>query len=132
MTQAAQAPTGLYLPAVTLTLQPGEWYAGAVINPDGLIKHHVIAAGMRLNTARLTFGKAQKWAADSGLSAPTCQEARLIVAHHAGRLDDLLWFWTCEEHSSAFAWNCYLDDGDVFYDTRSAQGGAVAVRRVNP
>ena len=132
MTQAAQAPTGLYLPAVTLTLQPGEWYAGAVINPDGLIKHHVIAAGMRLNTARLTFGKAQKWAADSGLSAPTCQEARLIVAHHAGRLDDLLWFWTCEEHSSACAWNCFLNLGLVIYLDRSAAGGAVAVHRVNP
>ncbi|HWI10374.1 MAG TPA: hypothetical protein VNU48_03505, partial [Burkholderiaceae bacterium] len=76
---------------------------------------------------------AQAMAADAGLSAPTFQEARLIVAHRYGRLAGMSWFWLCEPHSNAaYAWYCLLINGTVNYGNRSAEGGAVAVRRVNP
>ena len=117
-------------PALTLTalaLQPGEWYAGAVLNADGTAQHHVIVAA---SARGLNFDQAQAWTAERELYAPTRQESRLIVAHHAGRLDDLLWFWTCEEHDSAYAWNCYLNFGYVVCNVRGAAGGAVAVRRL--
>jgi len=123
-------PQALQLPAAVIQLTGDEWYAGAVLNEDGTIKHHLVAV---THTTGLDFDEAQEWAKDRGLSAPTKQEARLIVAHRYNRLADLSWFWTCEPHSeSSYAWFCHLYHGTVYYRHRSASGGAVAVRRVNP
>jgi len=121
----------LRVPAADILLAPGEWYAGAVLNEDGSLKHHIIVGATQ--DSGLNFDHAQAFAKARGLYAPTIQEARLIVAHRHGRLDGMSWFWTCEPHkeNSAFAWDCYLDDGGVNYCGRSASGGAVAVRRVN-
>jgi hypothetical protein len=123
--------TTLRIPAIELELQPGEWYAGAVLNEDGSVKHHTIVA--KVSADGNDFDAAQDMAADAGLSAPTFQEARLIVAHRYGRLAGMSWFWLAEPHSnSAYAWYCYLGSGNVNYNHRSAGGGALAVRRVNP
>ena len=123
--------TTLRIPAVELELQPGEWYAGALLNEDGSVKHHTIVA--KISNDGNDYTAAQAMAADAGLSAPTFQEARLIVAHRYGRLAGMSWFWLCEPHSnSACAWLCDLGGGNVGYISRSAGGGAVAVRRVNP
>ena len=73
------------------------------------------------------------WADAQGDSAhaPTQREGTLITATLRGRLDTSVawWFWTSTKHGSAFAWSCHLYYGDVSYGYRSAEGGAVAVRR---
>ncbi len=128
--QRKQQPTTLRIPAVEIELFPGEWYAGAVLNDDGSVKHHTVVSKESDETR--DYDQTQAWAKGLGLSAPTIQEARLIVAHKYGRLADMTWFWTCEPHSnSAYAWYCHLNfgNGDL---TRSSLGGGVAVRRVNP
>ena len=118
-------------PALQIELQPGEWYAGAVLNEDGSVKHHLIVADS--DNAGRTFAQVQAWAAARELSALTRQESRLIVAHRYSRLPGMSWFWTSEEHEDAsYAWGCNLGYGLVLDGSRSAEGGAVAVRRVNP
>ena len=117
-----QAPVDI--PAL---LQPGEWYAGPVLRADGSVQHHLIAAD---KTDGVDFDGAQAWARERGLSMPTKQEARLIVAHQHGRLDDLISIWTCEEFDSSYAWICNLGSGGVDDGGRSFRRGAVAVRRL--
>ena len=128
--RSAQTKT-LRIPAIDIQLRPGEWYAGAVLNEDGGVKHHTVVA--LVHESKLTFDATQKWAQEQGYSAPTRQEARLIVAHKYSRLDSKSYFWTCELHeNSACAWYCNLSDGHVGNYARSAELGAVAVRRVSP
>ena len=128
MSEVTQTPV-LLIAAASIQLQPSEWYAGAVLNADGSVLHHTIVSAVDNG---MDFDATQAWAKERGLSAPTRQEARLIVAHQHSRLKDLTSFWTCEEFDSSYAWYCYLYDGYVDYDDRSFRRGAVAVRRVNP
>jgi hypothetical protein len=128
----ARSSLTVRIPAVEIVLQPGEWYAGAVLNEDGSVKHHIVVAAV--SESKLDYEDAQTFARDRGLSAPTRQETRLIVANKYERLASLSWIWTCEpyEGNDECAWDCYLYDGGVSNDVRSAEGGAVAVRRVVP
>jgi hypothetical protein len=127
--QAKAGPTLIGVPSATITLQRGEWYAGAVLNEDGSLRHHLVVSKV---CAVLNFGDAQDWAAGLGLSCPTRQECRLIVAHRYSRLDEMSpqWFWTSEARNSSYAWFCTLSYGAVSYDYRDYEGGAVAVRRI--
>jgi hypothetical protein len=133
MIEKLQQPksTTLRIPAAEIVLDPGEWYAGAVLNDDGTVKHHTIV--VKTSNGGHDFDGAKAFAKEDGLSAPSDQEARLIVAHKGNHLDGMSWFWLSKVHSNpAYAWNCYLTSGDVDDNDRSAEGGAVAVRRVNP
>jgi hypothetical protein len=119
------------LPATDIVLFPGEWYAGAVLHEDGSIKHHLIVAAVREGCGN--FDDTQAWAEALGFTAPTIQEAHLIVANKHKRLAGITCFWTSEKHSqAAYAWHCCLYFGFVSDYYRSAQLGGVAVRRLIP
>ena len=47
-------PIILALPEAHIPLQPGEHYAGAVLDEDGRIKHHLVLLAPRVSSVNLT------------------------------------------------------------------------------
>ncbi len=116
---------------ISIGLREDERYAGAVLNDDGTIKHHLIVMAERKTS--VTWQEALDWAASIGGAIPTLQELSLIVANckkHIGTA----WHWSCETHESnaSYAWGCGFDSGYQSYGSKSAHGAAVAVRRLIP
>ena len=77
----------LELPACTIALRAGEWYAGAALHADGRIKHHTIVCAAD-NSGR-DHADANAWAAAQGgdYTCPDKQDARLILANRHEGLD---------------------------------------------
>ena len=120
--------TVLALPEAHITLQPGEHYAGAVLNEDGLIKHHLVLMAPRASD--LTWQAATDWAARVGGELPTRQEQALLFANCKPHLEER-WHWSAETNGASYAWHCYFVSGCQRFGSRSFEGSAVAVRRLN-
>ncbi len=119
------------LAMITIGLREGERYAGAVLNDDGTVKHHLIVMAERKTS--VTWQGALDWAASIGGAIPTLQELALIVANckkHIGTA----WHWSSEPHESnaSYAWGCDFNDGNQHCHDTSARGAALAVRRLIP
>lgn len=113
-----------------IELEAGEHYAGAVLNADGTIAHHLVLLAAK-PTERLTWSAAVAWAHLVDGELPTRQEAALIYANCKPHLDGV-WHWTSEEHesSASYAWYCYFSHGYQFHNNKSSAGAARAVRRI--
>jgi 3-mercaptopyruvate sulfurtransferase SseA len=110
-------------------LQPGEHYAGVVLDEAGHVKHHLVLMAPRAE--ELTWQAATDWAKEQGGFLPTRQEQALLYANCKPHLKPV-WHWSCETHKddASFAWVCYFGDGYQGNDRKSYEGSAVAVRRV--
>ena len=107
----AEAPRVLNVGAMAIELAAGEHYAGAVLNDDGSVKHHLVLLGDKPDDT-LTWQDAKVWAATVHGGLPDRQEAALIFANCKQHVD-ARWHWTCEayEPNASFAWDCIFDYG---------------------
>ena len=125
-------PTVTYIEieGTTIALQPGERYAGMVLDSDGDIVSHLVVMAQRTDK-KLTWQAAMDWAESIGGSLPSRQELSLIFANCKPHLE-AAWHWSHETHedNASYAWYCYFGDGYINYYLKSFEGSAVAVRSV--
>ena len=126
--QAAK-PRLLTFFTIDVRLEPGEHYAGAVLNEDSTIKHHLVLMAPT-PSGRLNRADAGAWATSVGGELPTRQEAALLFANCKPHLE-AGWHWTSETHESdaSYAWGCYFGTGSQNFSHKSYEGLARAVRR---
>ena len=126
----AQISTTIYIEEETFDLAPGEHYAGAVLDANGLHMHHLVLMAAKPE-GDLNWTAALEWAEEAGGALPTRQEQALLFANCKPHLTPH-WHWSCEEHETeaSFAWHCYFNGGLQSNTLKSYEGGAVAVRRV--
>jgi hypothetical protein len=124
-----QTPVVVFtVPEVRIELQPGERYAGLVLNADGSTSHHlVLLAG---DAEDVTWQAAKDWAAEVGGELPTRQEQALLYANVKGAFV-AAWYWSSEAHESdgACAWTQTFGNGFQYDLRKSYEGRARAVRR---
>lgn len=118
------------IPEISIALLPGEHYAGAVLDPEGCIKHHLVLMAERQNDD-LDWEDAKAWADRVGGVLPTRQEQALLFANCKPHLK-LEWYWSSEQNKddASCAWYCCFYYGTQNIILKSAKGAAVAVRRV--
>jgi hypothetical protein len=126
--QASRRTLGIA--AAEVTLQPGERYAGAVLDEAGQVKHHLVLLALRTEED-LNWKAAQSWAMNAGGCLPTRQEQALLFANCKDALPQR-WCWSCEAEGSSFAWFCFFSYGFQYFYLQSAELCAVAVRRFTP
>ena len=122
-------PTLLILPETAIHLQPGERYAGPVMDADGFISHHlVLMPGLRED---ITWKDAMAWAEEIGGALPSRQEQALLYANLKSEFEPK-WYWSGQVHEddSSFAWGQFFYGGGQSYGHQSYEGRARAVRRV--
>ncbi len=121
-------PTTIQLPALAIELQPGERYAGPVLDADGNVKHHLVLLPNRPESD-MKWQAAMDWAASVGGQLPDQQEQALLFANCKPHLQPD-WHWSCQEHENAsYAWKCDFYYGTQLDGHKSFEGSAVAVRR---
>lgn len=122
--------THVAFPAIDIELQPGELYAGPVLDASGRLMHHLVVMAQR-PTKDIAWQDAMDWADSVGSTLPTRQELSLIFANCKPHLKPE-WHWSRETHEkdASYAWICNFSYGHVSSDHKSYEGSAVAVRRV--
>ena len=117
-------------PSATIDLQPGERYAGVVLDADGKTMHHLVLLPQRPDE-RLDWQDAMDWATSVGGHLPTRQEQALLYANCKPHLKPV-WYWSSEtyEDDASFAGYCNFGGGGQIIILKSYEGAAVAVRRV--
>ena len=114
-----------------IALNPGERYAGPVLDAAGQLKHHLILLPARPDK-RAPWQAQMDWAASVGGTLPDRQEQALLFANCKDALPPV-WCWSSETHEddASYAWLCYFDAGyQTSYLLKSYEGSAVAVRRL--
>ena len=124
--------TTLQIAPVAIELQPGERYAGAVLDATGQVKHHLILLPARPDKCAPWQAQVD-WAASAGGTLPDRQEQALLYANCKDALPPV-WCWSSETHEddASFAWYCYFGNGYQGNGHKSYEGSAVAVRRLIP
>ena len=125
-----QATPVFFFPETTITLAPGEHYAGLIVGKDDEPSYHLIL--LPGDSESLNWSAAITWAEQQGGKLPTRREQALLYANLKDQFESD-WYWSAESHDqdSAFAWCQYFDYGvqsnyrKVYYVCR-----ARAVRRV--
>ena len=127
---AANQRSILVINEAAIGLDPGEHYAGTILDESGKVTHHLVLMAPRTD-AKLKWQAAMDWADSVGGALPTRQEQALLYANCKPHLKPD-WHWSSETHAddASYAWNCSFDHGGQFDDRKSYEGAAVAVRRV--
>jgi hypothetical protein len=111
-----------------LELQPGERYAGLLLNEDGTPSHHVVL--LPGDADDVTWPAAVEWAKQAGGELPSRREQSLLFANAKSAFEEA-WYWSGEEHENgSYAWNQDFLNGYQNYFRKSFEGRARAVRRV--
>lgn len=120
----------ILLPQTEIILQPGERYAGAVLDADGHVLHHLVLMAQR-PAVLLNWQAAMDWASSVGGRLPNRQEQALLYANCKPYMEQT-WHWTCvtDEDNASFAWYCDFYDGSQLYGHKGDEGSAVAVRSI--
>lgn len=109
-------------------LQPGEHYAGVILDAQGQVQHHLVLLAA-VPTARLNWQDAMAWAESVGGTLPTRQEQSLLFANCQEQFK-AEWYWSGEQDGASFAWSCDFGYGYQYYDLKSYEGCARAVRLI--
>ena len=111
-------------------LQPGERYAGLLLNPDGSPSHHLVLLAATPDK-RLDWHAAKAWAEAAGVDLPTRHEQSLLFANCRDAFE-AAWYWSGEayEGDGAYAWFQYFGYGLQSFSRTSYEGRVRAVRRV--
>ena len=127
-----QVCTTVSVDAINISLRDGEHYAGAVLDEDGELMHHLVLMAEKPDS-RLTWQAAMDWAASVGGVLPTRQEQALLFANCKPHVD-AEWHWSSQTHetNASCAWYCGFHGGSQNYGGESSAGCARAVRRLNP
>jgi hypothetical protein len=111
--------------------EQGGIYLGIVRGAKDEPDHHLIRAEAE-PAKRLTWQQAKDWAA--GLTDGGHTDWKLPSRGHEGWLcadgETFDWFWLADKADGSCAWNQYFYDGFQFYNRKSYEGRAVAVRRL--
>jgi hypothetical protein len=109
-------------------LKEGEYYAGAIINPDGTGHHVILLADDHDDT---TWKEAMAWAKEQGGDLPNRVESALLFNQSKDQFKQER-YWTNEQHASTSnsAWGQHFFNGnqDSYYKTGELR--ARAVRRL--
>lgn len=129
LSKPANATRTLDYPEVSIELREGDHFAGAVLNADGTVKHHLILLGDKPD-GEMPWAGAKAWAGSVGGSLPDRQEAALLFANCKTHLEGV-WHWTSEEYESNrdYAWICNFYDGSQYGNRKDTGYAARAVRR---
>jgi hypothetical protein len=113
-----------------IKLEPGEYYAGTVLDADGNHMHDLVLMPQR-HGKRLDWKAALEWAEEIGGALPTRQEQSLIFANCKPHLEGV-YHWSCEEYEgdASCAWGCFFLVGSQYYFRKHHELAAVAVRLI--
>lgn len=131
ITTQPDGTAAVFIAEIVIALQPGERYAGAVLNDDGSIKHHLVLMAGR-PAKQLAWQAAMNWAAEVGGQLPDRQEQALLFANCEPHLE-AAWHWSSQvlEIDPSCAWYCTFYGGGQGNLEKSYEGSAVAVRRIS-
>lgn len=118
-------PSVLVLPLASIELNPGERYAGLMLDDEGKPSHHLI---LLPGKTKATWQKAVEWAKEAGGELPTRREQSLLFANLKSAFEGV-WHWSGDAHSGSYAWFQSFDYGLQRYLDKSSEVAAVAVRR---
>ena len=124
----ARATTQVVLAALQIDLKHGERYAGAILNDDGTVGHHLILLPGQADD--INWKDAQDWAAKAGGELPTRREQALLFANLKGGFETA-YYWSSEQYSDSSAWYQYFNSGTQGFISKSAELRARAVRRLS-
>ena len=119
----------LAFPLSTISLAPGEEYAGVILGKDGAPSHRLIL--LPGDKDNLSWSAAKKWAAEIGGELPTRREQSLLFTNLKEQFEGA-WYWSGEQHASNSdsAWYQTFDGGSQYYYGKSFKLRARAVRRL--
>jgi hypothetical protein len=125
----AQAPRILRITQAEIELQPGEHYAGMIIDADGAPSHHLIL--LPGDADGVTWDQAETFAAEAGGELPTRREQSLLFANLKDQFEQR-YYWSSAQHAAIgdYAWGQYFFNGNQIILTKSAELRARAVRRL--
>ncbi len=123
----AQRPTEYGIPAAMIELQPGESYAGIVLDDEGQPQHHLVLLPGQIEDA--DWETALAWAKQEGGELPTRQEQALLYANQKPQFGGAC-YWSCEAYNSGSAWYQYFGYGTQRSLRKGALLRARAVRRL--
>lgn len=109
------------------TLNDGEIYAGALIQPDGSGHHIILLDG---DNDDADWDTQMEWAKSLGGDLPSRPELALMYAHLKDRFKPV-WYWSNEQHESGSvsAWNQNFYHGNQLWHYKDYKLRARAVRR---
>lgn len=122
------------LPNIGQPLEGGT-FQGVITAKDGA---HVAVVLLDVTPdKRMDWKAAKVWAESVDGELPTRPVAALLYANAKSRFQ-ATWYWTADElqadtgdkSDASYAWSCGFTSGDQSYGHKSAEGAAVAVRRV--
>lgn len=110
-------------------LAQGEIYAGIILNSDGAPSHHLILLPGDNDDAN--WADQTEWAKSIGGELPTRAEQSLLFANCKQHFQEN-WYWSGETVSSEPGWAWYqaFYYGDQYYDRKTSEHRARAVRRL--
>ena len=128
-----QEPSALFFPEVTITLAPGEHYAGLILGKDGEPSYHLVLLPGQADD--ITWDKAMEWANKQGgeyvSGLPTRREQALLYANLKEAFEERA-YWSCEAHESESGWAWFqgFSYGDQLSYHKTYELRARAVRRL--
>ena len=125
-----QTTSILSVGGIDITLNQGERYAGAIMNDDGTIHHHVIL--LPGDNYGDTNSNQAEWAKSIGGELPTRREQSLLIANLKNEFKTE-WYWSSEilDDKPGYAWcQSFLHGFQHWHDSRSGTLRARAVRRL--
>jgi hypothetical protein len=125
----ANTPKLLTIPLTHIELQPGEHYAGLLLDDQGAPLHHVVLVPGEAED--VSWDDAMSWARTTGGELPTRREQSLLFANLKSHFREA-WYWSGEQHaeSASRAWFQGFNDGTQLIDDKSYEARARAVRRL--
>ncbi len=127
--KAQSASVEYHFPETSITLQPGEHYAGLIIGKDGEPSHHLVL--LPGEAEGVNWKDAKAWAAEQSGELPTRREQALLYANLKEQFK-AEWYWSAQEYESdpAYAWCQNFYDGNQIDLHKSNELRARAVRRL--
>ena len=115
------------IPAAIGAAFAGGIYAGIIRGVAGAPDQHLV---LLPGTAEdVTWEAAGAFAASVDGELPTRAEQALLFANLKDQFEPR-WYWSCEQAGPSYAWGQLFDLGDQYFDYRSYEGRARAVRRL--
>mgnify|MGYP000565411135 FL=1 len=121
-------PTQYGIPAIVISLAPGERYAGLVLDDNGEPSHHLVL--LPGEAEEVNWDEAKDWVIEQGGGLPTRQEQALLYANLKSEFKSA-WYWSNEANGDASAWYQNFNYGDQYYFHQLNELRARAVRRLS-
>ena len=115
------------IPAAIGAAFAGGIYAGIMRGVDGAPDEHLVLLPGAAED--VTWEAAGEWAKAEGGELPTRREQRLLFINLKDQFEEE-WYWSSEQSGPSGAWSQNFYGGSQYYDTRSYEGRARAVRRL--